>query len=103
LNSPNSNPDDAKGPPSRVGSESWVLKGLADVREDIQKIDSKLEKSFEKIDNRLQTVEDRLATVEGRLSKLLWTVTGAIIVLGLLFGGFEILTTYFDVEISPKS
>jgi len=78
------------------------MKSLNDLRDDIRGLDTRFTAEFRKLDGKLTDVDDRLGTVEGRISRLIWVVTGAGLVLAGIFGGLELLTSYFDVTITPK-
>lgn len=102
MATPRTTPEEMRGPSGSGASEQWILKLLNDLRDDIQKTDERVKTDLHKIDSRLGEIETRIGNVESRISKLIWIVTGAALVLGVLFGGFELLTTYFDVNITPK-
>lgn len=97
-----STPEATKGPSSAGDSDSWVMKSLNDLRDDMKTMDDRSASSFGSISSQLTGVDRRLGEIEGRISKLIWLVMGAGLVLGLMFGGFELLTTYFDIQITPK-
>jgi len=103
MNDNNTNPDESRGPPTSSGSDQWILKSLNDLKADIQKADDRSSKAFGDVSDRLSGMDSRLGAIEGKLSKVLWTIAGAGIVLGIMFGGFELLTSYFDVSITPKA
>lgn len=99
----NTNPDESRGPPTSSGSDQWILKSLNDLKSDIQKADDRSSKAFEGVSGKMTSMDGRLGAIESKLSKVLWTIAGAGIVLTLMFGGFELLTSYFDVSITPKA
>lgn len=99
----NSNPQEIRGPSNGVDSNSWVMKSLNDLRDDMKEMNGKSIVAMDNMSSKLLSVETQLTSIESKISKLVWSVIGAGTVLGLLFGGFELLTAYFDITLTPKN
>jgi hypothetical protein len=102
MSDQNSTPKETQGASGSGGSEPWIIKSLNDIRAEMEKMDGRSSSSFENISTRLSGIDGRLGAIEGGLSKVFWMIAGAGLVFGLMFGGYELFTSYFDVNITPK-
>jgi len=110
LTSPEQNtestPEPKEGTPTRLGgSDSWVLKSVNDLREDIRGLDGKLDRLYSQAEENHSSIRARLEAVESRIQRLMWLTGGIGITLAALWGGYELLTAFFDINmtIAPKT
>ena len=74
-----------------AGSDQWIMMSLNMLREDIKGIKSS-------IDN----VDSRLSNLEHKISRATYTIGGVILTLTLVWGGYEVLSKFVDIKVTPK-
>jgi|GEM_PF-6328064 len=96
-----STPASTQGTPNTIGGpENWAMQSLNNLREDLKEYSAKTNAGLDRIDLKIDGVDNRLKIVEGRITRLLW-VTGTIgTMLIVMYGGYELLNSFFDVNLS---
>ncbi|MFE3836944.1 hypothetical protein [Pseudogemmobacter sonorensis] len=75
-----------------VGAEQWIMKSLNDLREDMRDLKGSV-----------GGMDTRLGSLERKIMRAIWTVGGGVIVIGLLWTGWQILTSQYNITLTPKA
>ena len=76
------------------------MKGVTDLRDDLKSYHSAYQESFKRVESKLDALSDRLTVIEVKIMRLLWVTSAVGATLVFLWGGYELLTTFFDVNVS---
>lgn len=77
---------------SGMATETWILKGLNDLRDDVRGIRESI-----------SGVDKRLASLEKTVMRAVYGISGAVAVIILLWGLFQFVAKYYDIEVKPRS
>lgn len=96
-----------------AGSDPWIMKNLNDLRADQKEQNERLDKAISEIQGAIGNVgselatgvsqiSDRVSAVETKINRFTWTVAGVVIAAGVVYGLYELATSYFEISIKPK-
>ena len=90
---PTSPPDDNTSPrPSAVPVDQWIMKGLNDLREDVKGVREAV-----------SGLDERVGSIERKVLRAVYSIGGAIAILGLLWFIFQLVSPYLEIRIVPKT
>lgn len=80
------------------------MKALTDIRSDLKEHQSRIDRAFDEVSGKISTTETRISAIESKITKLIWVVGTVGAVITLIWGGYEFVTGFVDIDISitPK-
>lgn len=80
------------------------MKALSDIREDMKDQNGKIDQSLADLNASMKASEARIADIESKITKLIWVVGTVGAVAAFIWGGYEVITGFVDINISvtPK-
>jgi archaellum component FlaC len=90
---------------SPQATDNWVMQAINNVREDMKEQSLRTDATLEKISNGVETLDTRVRSIETKITRLVWTIGTVGVILTLLWGGYEFVTGFVDIDISvtPKT
>jgi hypothetical protein len=89
---PTTPPNDNTTPTNiQTGSDQWILVALNNLTSEVRAIRVTADNIYVRLDK-----------VERDILRATYVVVGALAVLGLLWGGFEVASRFVDIQITPK-
>ena len=79
------------GSPAQQGHDQWILKGLNDLRDDFRELTVSVNK-----------IGTDVSDLEKLVKKYLHIGVGIVLVVGILWSGAQLLTSKYDISLTPK-
>ena len=96
-------PENTAPPPSGVVVDSWIMKSLTDLREDMKDLKKSTLQDAKGIRDSLSGIDGRIASLERKAMRVVYSTAGAIAVVLFLWAAFSVAERYFDITIRAKA